>query len=55
MNLFFKASVPEELLSKTSHVEKWAWFTRDDFLKQDMHPSYDKAKLVDVIFDDHHA
>ena len=50
MNLFFKAKVPEDLLKKTSHVAEWKWFTRDEFLELDMHPSYDKAKLVDVIF-----
>jgi len=50
MNLFFKASVPEELLTKTDHVEKWAWFTKDEFMKIDLHASYDKEKLVDVIF-----
>lgn len=50
MNLFFKATVLESLLKKTSHVAEWKWFTRDEFLELDMHPSYDKAKLVDVIF-----
>jgi 8-oxo-dGTP diphosphatase len=50
MNLFFKASVPEELLTKTDHVSDWKWFTKDEFLKADMHASYDKAKLVNVIF-----
>lgn len=50
MNLFFAASVPEELLGKTDHVAEWKWFTKDEFLKLDMHASYDKAKLVDVIF-----
>lgn len=50
MNLFFKASVPEGLLRKTDHVAKWAWFTKDEFLKASLHPSYDKTKLVDVIF-----
>lgn len=50
MNLFFKASIPEEALTKTDHVEKWAWFTKDEFLKLDMHPSYSKTELVTVIF-----
>lgn len=50
MNLYFKASIPKELLNKTAHVEKWAWFTKDEFLELDMHPSYDKYKLVGVIF-----
>lgn len=53
MNLYFKASVPEELLKKTDHVEKWAWFTKDEFINLDTHPSYDKATLVEVIFGDH--
>jgi 8-oxo-dGTP diphosphatase len=50
MNLFFKASVPEEALQKTDHVSEWKWCTKDDFLKIDLHPSYDKTQLVDVIF-----
>ena len=50
MNLFFKAAVPEELLGKTSHIAQWKWFTKDEFLKQDLHASYDKIALVDVIF-----
>src|SRR6266542_2048173 len=40
MNLFFKASVPEELLKKTDHVLEWKWFTKDEFTELDMHPSY---------------
>lgn len=51
MNLFFKAMVPEDLLKKTDHVSEWKWFTREEFLKQELHPSYDKLKLVDVIFE----
>ena len=51
-NLFFKATVPEKLLGKTAYVAEWKWFTKDEFPKADMHPSYDKIKLVDVIFGD---
>jgi 8-oxo-dGTP pyrophosphatase MutT (NUDIX family) len=50
MNLFFKASVPAKLLEKTDHVETWAWFTKDEFLRLNMNSSYDKTKLADVIF-----
>jgi 8-oxo-dGTP pyrophosphatase MutT (NUDIX family) len=50
MNLFFKVAIQKELLQKTSHVEKWAWFTKDEFLQLDMHPSYDKIELTRVIF-----
>lgn len=50
MNLFFKASVPKELLGNTTHIEKWAWFTKDEFMKVDLHASYDRTKLADVIF-----
>lgn len=52
MNLFFKATVPEALLGKTSHVAEWKWCTKEDFLAMGLHPSYDKAALVDVIFGD---
>jgi 8-oxo-dGTP pyrophosphatase MutT (NUDIX family) len=50
MNLFFKVSVPETSLKKTDHVSGWRWFTKDEFLRQELHASYDKSKLVDVIF-----
>jgi 8-oxo-dGTP pyrophosphatase MutT (NUDIX family) len=50
MNLFFKVSIPEASLKKTSDVSEIKWFTREEFLKQELHTSYDKAKLVDVIF-----
>jgi 8-oxo-dGTP pyrophosphatase MutT (NUDIX family) len=50
MNLFFKASVPKELLGKTTHVAEWKWFTKEEFLAADLHLSYDKGQLVDVIF-----
>src|SRR3982751_4261747 len=33
MNLFFKVSVPEALLTSTSHVTMWEWFTKEEFLK----------------------
>lgn len=52
MNLFYKATLSEELVEKTAHVAKWGWFTKNEFLKLNMNPSYDKAKLVDVIFGD---
>lgn len=50
MNLFFKASVPEELLKKTDHVSEWKWFTKEEFMKAELHPSYNKDELVHVIF-----
>lgn len=50
MNLFFKATVSEELLGKTDHVAEWKWFTKDEFLESDLHQSYHKSKLVSVIF-----
>lgn len=52
MNLFFNASIPEELLKQTNHVAQWAWFTKDEFSKVDLHYSYDKVKLASVIFSD---
>lgn len=53
MNLFFKATVPEESLSKTEYIAEWQWFTRDEFLAQDLHASYDKVALTRVIFEDY--
>jgi 8-oxo-dGTP pyrophosphatase MutT (NUDIX family) len=52
MNLFFKATVPEVLLKRTDHVSEWKWFTKDEFLKTELHQSYNKDKLVNVIFED---
>ncbi len=50
MNLFFKVSVPKTSLKKTDHVSEWKWLQKDELLKQELHASYDKVKLVDVIF-----
>ena len=52
MNLFFKASVSAEQLKKTAHIAAWGWFTKSEFMKLDLHPSYDKTKLADVTFGD---
>jgi len=50
MNLFFKVSVPETSVKKTDYVSEWKWCTKEEFLQQELHGSYDKEKLVDVIF-----
>ena len=50
MNLYFKVSVPERLLQNTDHIVKWAWFTKAEFLQADLHPTYDKTELANVIF-----
>jgi 8-oxo-dGTP diphosphatase len=50
MNLYFKASVPEKLLKQTTDVAEWKWFTKDEFLQAETHPSYDKVELASVIF-----
>lgn len=50
MNLFFKASVPEVSFKKTDHVSEWRWCTKDEFLQQELHPSYDKIVLSEVIW-----
>lgn len=50
MNLFFRAIVPEESLTKTDHVAEWNWFTKEEFLQLNTPASYDKAQLAEVIF-----
>lgn len=51
MNIFFSVSFPKELLEKTDEIAQWGWFTKDDFMKLYMSPSYeDRAKLAEVIF-----
>lgn len=50
MNLYYKVSIPEGLLSKTTHVAGWEWFTKAAFLEVSLHSSYDKAELAAIIF-----
>jgi 8-oxo-dGTP pyrophosphatase MutT (NUDIX family) len=50
MNIYFKVTVPADQITKTEHVEKWAWFTKEEFLAADTNPTYDKAELAKVIF-----
>jgi len=50
MNVYFKVSVPSDGIIKTDHVEKWGWFTRDEFMELEMNPSYDKEELAKIIF-----
>jgi 8-oxo-dGTP pyrophosphatase MutT (NUDIX family) len=50
MNIYFKASVPEQSLQRTDHVANWQWFTKDEFLKSDLNPSYNKAELASIVF-----
>jgi 8-oxo-dGTP pyrophosphatase MutT (NUDIX family) len=50
MNIFFRATIREDDIKQTAHVEKWGWFTKEDFLTLDMNPSYNKAELATIIF-----
>jgi len=50
MNIFFKVSIPEEEITKTEHVEKWEWFTNEEFMELGLNSSYDKAELAQIIF-----
>ncbi|MET0779236.1 MAG: NUDIX hydrolase, partial [Candidatus Saccharimonadales bacterium] len=38
MNLFYTASLPAELLKKTTHVAGWGWFTKNEFMELRMSP-----------------
>jgi len=49
MNIFFRVSIPAELIKKTTHIEDWGWFTKNQFIELKMNPSY-KTELIDVIF-----
>ncbi len=51
MNVFFKATIHQDDITQTAHVEKWDWFTKEAFLTLAMNPSYDKPELAAVIFD----
>lgn len=50
MNVFFKVFAPKDEVIKTDHIEKWGWFTRDEFVELEMNPSYNKAELAKIIF-----
>lgn len=50
MNLFFKVQVPEALLKEKDHISEWRWFTRNEFMEADLHPSYDKTTFAAIIF-----
>ncbi len=50
MNIFYKASVPIELIQKTDDVTKWGWFTKDEPMQLNVNPSYDKVKLAGIAF-----
>lgn len=52
MNLFFKVSVPQEAIKQTEDVTEARWFSKEEFLQQEMHASYNKDELVKVIFTD---
>ena len=47
---FFKVFISEEAINKTDDITEVRWFNREEFLQQEMHTSYDKDELVDVIF-----
>lgn len=50
MNLYFKASIAEGLVQKTSHISELAWFTKDEFLSLQLHSSYNKSQLETAIW-----
>jgi 8-oxo-dGTP pyrophosphatase MutT (NUDIX family) len=52
MNLFYKVSLRKGQIKKTPHTAGWNWFTKDEFMKLNMSPSYDdsRATLAAVIF-----
>lgn len=50
MNLYFRASVPEAQLKQTTHVAKWRWVAKDEFMKLELNPSYPKAKLASILW-----
>lgn len=51
MNIFFRVSLPKELLKKTNDIAQWGWFTKDEFMELHMSPSYkDRARLAEIIF-----
>lgn len=49
-NMYFKATVPTASIHATDHISEWGWFTKDQFIQQDLHPSYSKNELAAAIF-----
>ena len=45
MNVFFRVSIPEKLLKKTTQVVNWEWFTKDEFMELDIHASYERIVI----------
>ncbi len=53
MNIYFRVKVPKDSIKKTDHVSGWQWFTREEFMKLSMSPSYkDRSILSKVIFNE---
>ena len=50
INIYFKAVVPTERLNKTNAALEYKWHTKAEFMKADIHASYDKARLAEAIF-----
>lgn len=51
MNVFYIVKIPESSLKITDQVAEWQWFSREEFLKANMSPSYNnRPKLAQVIF-----
>ncbi len=51
MNVFYKVFVSVRALKRTDQVAEWQWYTREEFVKINMSPSYkDREKLAEVIF-----
>lgn len=50
MNLYFKVSMAEAALQSTNNVSEWKWFTKAEFLEVNLHASYGKEALAQLIF-----
>lgn len=52
MNVFFRVTVREKALKATAHVAKWQWFTKNECMQLNLHPSFRKEELMKIIFDE---
>ncbi len=51
MNIFYRVSLPKDLIKKTDEIAEWGWFTKTEFMDLNMSPSFkDRHKLAEVIF-----
>lgn len=51
LNLFFKVTLKNNILSTSDEVSEWNWFNKDEFMNLNLSPVYNnRAKFAEFIF-----